>query len=160
MSGYFRLPKESAEALSTDGWLNTGDLGYMLDGQIVVTGRAKDLIIINGRNIWPQDLEWSAENEIEGLRNHDVAGFSVEENHEEKIVALVHCRATTPEARTTLSERVSSVFRRHGVDATVILLPPHSLPQTSSGKLTRAKAKTMLLAGAFNRLDENTPSAA
>ncbi|WP_408736091.1 fatty acyl-AMP ligase [Acetobacter aceti] len=160
MSGYFRLPKESAEALSADGWLNTGDLGYMLDNQVVVTGRAKDLIIINGRNIWPQDLEWSAENEIDGLRNHDVAVFSVEENREEKVVALVHCRATTPEARTTLSERVSSVFRRHGVDATIILLPPHSLPQTSSGKLTRAKAKTMLLAGAFNRLDENTPSAA
>lgn len=160
MSGYFRLPKESAEALSADGWLNTGDLGYMLDGQIVVTGRAKDLIIINGRNIWPQDLEWSAENEIEGLRNHDVAVFSVEENREEKVVALVHCRATSPEARTSLTEQVSSVFRRHGVDATVILLPPHSLPQTSSGKLTRAKAKTMLLAGAFNRLDEHTQSTA
>nr|WP_173571278.1 fatty acyl-AMP ligase [Acetobacter conturbans] len=160
MSGYFRLPKESAEALSTDGWLDTGDLGYMLHGQIVVTGRAKDLIIINGRNIWPQDLEWSAENEIEGLRNHDVAVFSVEENQQEKVVALVHCRATTPEARAGLSEQVTNVFRRHGVDATIVLLPPHSLPQTSSGKLTRAKAKAMLLAGAFNRLDENTPSAA
>ena len=160
MSGYFRLQTESAEALDADGWLNTGDLGYMLDGQIVVTGRAKDLIIINGRNIWPQDLEWSAENEIDGLRNHDVAVFSVDENQQEKIVALVHCRATTPEARNQLSERVSTVFRRHGVEATIILLPPHSLPQTSSGKLTRARAKSMLLAGAFNRLEEDTPSAA
>ncbi|MFT8763261.1 MAG: fatty acyl-AMP ligase, partial [Gluconobacter potus] len=64
MCGYFRRPDETEAVLDANGWLNTGDLGYHLNGQIVVTGRAKDLIIINGRNIWPQDLEWSAESEI------------------------------------------------------------------------------------------------
>ncbi|NHN85118.1 fatty acyl-AMP ligase [Acetobacter musti] len=160
MSGYFRLPVESAEALSHNGWLNTGDLGYMVDGQIVVTGRAKDLIIINGRNIWPQDLEWCAETEIDTLRSRDVAVFSVEENEHEKIIALVQCRASTPEARTMLSQQVASLFRRlHGVEVQVVLVPPHSLPQTSSGKLTRAKAKAMLLSGAFSALSETADAA-
>ncbi|MFI5003029.1 MAG: fatty acyl-AMP ligase, partial [Reyranellales bacterium] len=55
MPGYFNDPEASREALTPDGWLDTGDLGYMLDGEIVLTGRAKDLIIVNGRNVWPQD---------------------------------------------------------------------------------------------------------
>ncbi|GBR05509.1 fatty acyl-AMP ligase [Acetobacter oeni] len=160
MSGYFRLPAESAEALNSHGWLNTGDLGYTVDGQIVVTGRAKDLIIINGRNIWPQDLEWCAETEIDSLRSRDVAVFSVEDDDCEKVVALVQCRATSAEARTALSEQVASLFRRlHGVDVRVVLVPPHSLPQTSSGKLTRAKAKTMLLSGVFTELPETASAA-
>lgn len=150
MEGYFKQPEETQKSLDAEGWLNTGDLGYMLDGQIVVTGRAKDLIIIHGRNIWPQDLEWSAETAVPQLRSRDVAVFSIEKNNEEKIIALVQCRATIPEEREALREELTNLFRRqHGVDVHVILVAPHSLPQTSSGKLTRAKAKNMLLAGAF-----------
>ena len=77
MKAYFGEPAETAKVLSGDGWLDTGDLGYQLDGQIVITGRAKDLIIVNGRNVWPQDLEWTAEAETAGLRGGDVAVFSV-----------------------------------------------------------------------------------
>ncbi|MDG6095213.1 fatty acyl-AMP ligase [Acetobacter sp. AN02] len=150
MSGYYNLPEETAEALDSKGWLNTGDLGYLLDGQVVVTGRAKDLIIINGRNIWPQDLEWCAEQDIPGLRSRDVAVFSVEEGGHERVVALVQCRLTDTERREKLRESISGIFRRmHGVDAEIVLVPPHSLPQTSSGKLTRARARAMFLAGAF-----------
>ncbi|MDX1733113.1 MAG: fatty acyl-AMP ligase, partial [Halioglobus sp.] len=65
MSGYFNLPDETGHALCDDGWLNTGDIGYMVDGVLTITGRKKDLIIIHGRNIWPQDLEHIAENEPE-----------------------------------------------------------------------------------------------
>jgi len=151
MRGYFGMDAETARVVDAQGWLNTGDLGYMLDGQLVITGRAKDLIIINGRNIWPQDLEWCAETEIGGLRSRDVAVFSLQEQEEEKIVALVQCRATTPEGREALRTETANLFRRlHGVEVSVILVPPHTLPQTSSGKLTRAKAKAMLLAGAFD----------
>jgi len=154
MRGYFGMDAETTRVLDSDGWLNTGDLGYMIDGQLVITGRAKDLIIINGRNIWPQDLEWCAETEIGGLRSRDVAVFSLQEQNEEKIVALVQCRATTPEGREALRAETTSLFRRlHGVEVSVILVPPHALPQTSSGKLTRAKAKAMLLAGAFGDAD-------
>ncbi|MEJ2201873.1 MAG: fatty acyl-AMP ligase [Desulfuromonadaceae bacterium] len=60
MSGYLNNPEATREALSADGWLNTGDLAYLVDRQVIITGRQKDLIIINGRNIWPQDLEYLA----------------------------------------------------------------------------------------------------
>lgn len=151
MSGYFNRPEETCEALSAEHWLNTGDLGYLLRGQVVITGRAKDLIIINGRNIWPQDMEWAAEHEIEGLRSRDVAVFSLDDKEGEKVVALVQCRLTEPDGRNALKEEIISLFRRlHGIDAEIVLVPPRSLPQTSSGKLTRAKAKAMLLAGEFH----------
>ena len=150
MSGYFNRPEETAKVLSADGWLNTGDIGYMLDQQIVITGRAKDLIIINARNIWPQDLEWAAEHEIASLRSRDVAVFSVDENEGEKVVALVQCRFTEEEPRTKLKNDLVALFRRlHSIDVDVVLVPPRSLPQTSSGKLTRARAKTMYLNGEF-----------
>jgi fatty-acyl-CoA synthase len=155
MSGYFRMPEETSQVLDQDKWLNTGDLGYMLNGQIVVTGRAKDLIIINGRNIWPQDLEWSAETHIPTLRSRDVAVFSLEKDNQEEIVALIQCRTTNPEAREALRAETASLFRRlHGVDVMVVLVPPHTLPQTSSGKLTRAKARTMYVNGAFAQQPE------
>jgi len=150
MRGYFGRDEETAEVLDDKGWLNTGDLGYMLNGQVVITGRAKDLIIINGRNIWPQDLEWSAEHEIPSLRSRDVAVFAVEEETGERVVALVQCRATNEEDRAKLREETMGLFRRqHGIEVDVILVPPHTLPQTSSGKLTRARAKAMLLSGQF-----------
>lgn len=150
MKGYFRKKEETEAVLDKDGWLKTGDLGYLLNNEIVIIGREKDLIIINGRNIWPQDLEWSAEQTFPSLRSRDVAVFSVEKNDQEIVVALVQCRATDENERKTLQEEMTNLFRRqHGVDVSVLLVPPHSLPQTSSGKLTRAKARQMLLKGDF-----------
>jgi len=150
MQGYFGNQEETHRVLSAGGWLDTGDLGYMLDGEIIITGRAKDLIIINGRNIWPQDLEWTAENEVAALRSGDVAVFSTDIDTNEKIVALVQCRALTSDARDSLKIEVAGVLRaRHGVEASVVLVPPRSLPQTSSGKLSRSKAKAMFREGQF-----------
>ena len=150
MQGYFGDAAASAHALSPDGWLDTGDLGYLADGEIVPTGRAKDLILINGRNIWPQDLEWSAESEIERLRSGDVAAFSIDGDAAEQLVVLVQARGSDAAARQTLIEDVAALLRaRHGVDARVELVGAHALPQTSSGKLSRAKARTLYLAGAF-----------
>ncbi|CAI3944031.1 O-succinylbenzoic acid-CoA ligase MenE or related acyl-CoA synthetase (AMP-forming) (MenE/FadK) (PDB:5EY9) (PUBMED:25151136 [Commensalibacter communis] len=151
MKEYFRQEEETRNVISDDGWLRTGDLGYMLDNEIVITGREKDLIIINGRNIWPQDLEWSAEHHFNALRSRDVAVFSIDTDEHESIVALVQCRFLDPKERQTLQEEMTNLFRRqHGVEVSVILVPPHSLPQTSSGKLTRARARKMLLNGEFN----------
>ena len=150
MKSYFGEPRETAKALCSDGWLDTGDLGYTLDGQIVITGRAKDLIIVNGRNVWPQDLEWTAEQGIEGLRSGDVAVFSVD-GDEERVVALVQCRTRDEEERERLRKEVANLLRvRHGLDVLVSPIRPHSLPQTSSGKLSRSKAKALYLAGAFD----------
>ena len=150
MRAYYNQPEETARVLSADGWLDTGDLGYLAEGEIVLTGRAKDLIIVNGRNVWPQDLEWSAEAEADALRSGDVAVFSVAGDGEETVVALVQCRTGDADARERLRSDVAGCLRlRHGLDALVVLAPPHSLPKTSSGKLSRSRAKAMYQAGAF-----------
>ncbi|CAN5398665.1 fatty acyl-AMP ligase [soil metagenome] len=150
MREYFEQPEETARVLSADGWLNTGDLGYLIDGEIVITGRGKDLIILNGRNIWPQDLEWTAEAEVEGLRSGDVAAFSVPSDGEETVVVLVQARGGDSDTRAALVEKITGVLRlRHQVEAKVQLVGAHALPQTSSGKLSRSKAKTAYLAGAY-----------
>ncbi|ODT89598.1 fatty acyl-AMP ligase [Phenylobacterium sp. SCN 70-31] len=152
MREYFGDPEATAAALGEDGWLNTGDLGYLADGQFVPTGRAKDLILLNGRNVWPQDLEWTAESEIERLRSGDVAAFSVDEEAGEQLVVLVQARASDPEVRRALTDDVAAVLRaRHGVEPRVELVGAHALPQTSSGKLSRSKARALFLAGAFRQ---------
>jgi fatty-acyl-CoA synthase len=150
MRAYYGQPEETARVLSPDGWLDTGDLGYISSGEIVITGRAKDLIIVNGRNVWPQDLEWTAEAEAAALRSGDVAVFSIPGEGEETVVALVQCRTSDPEAREKLRTDIAGCLRlRHGVETEVVLAPPHSLPRTSSGKLSRSRAKAMYQAGQF-----------
>jgi len=150
MREYFEQPEETARVLSADGWLDTGDLGFLIEGEIVITGRGKDLIILNGRNIWPQDLEWTAEAEIEGLRSGDVAAFSVPGDGEEMVVVLVQARGGDADTRTALVDKITGVLRlRHQVEAQVQLVGAHALPQTSSGKLSRSKAKAAYLAGAY-----------
>jgi fatty-acyl-CoA synthase len=157
MRGYDNLPELTREALSPEGWLDTGDRGYLLDGQIVITGRAKDLIILNGRNIWPQDLEWAAEDGIVELRRGDVAAISIEnpdDEDAERIVVLVQCRSSDPEARAKLEREVAAVLQKSmAVEVSVVLVPPHGLPQTSSGKLSRAKAKANFLGGVYARAE-------
>jgi fatty-acyl-CoA synthase len=150
MLGYFGAPEETARVLAPDGWLDTGDLGYFTDGQLVITGRAKDLILVNGRNVWPQDLEWAAEAEISILRSGDVAVFSVDNGMAEEVVVLVQCRTTDAAARERLVHDITKFFRgRHGLETRVVLVPPRSLPQTSSGKLSRSRARAMYLEGGF-----------
>ena len=150
MSGYFDDAAATAGVLSGDGWLETGDLGLISQGEIVPTGRAKDLILINGRNLWPQDLEWSVEAELDKVRSGDVAAFHVTENDEEQVVVLVQSRAGDAAAREALVADVAALLRaRHGIDTRVRLVGPHHLPKTTSGKLSRTKAREMFIAGAF-----------
>jgi fatty-acyl-CoA synthase len=152
MRGYYRQPEETERVLSSDGWLDTGDLGYLDRGEIVLTGRSKDLMIVNGRNIWPQDLEWTCESEIERLRSGDTGAFSVPAGEdEEQVIFLVQTRSSDPAVRDALREEVARVLRlRHSVEADVRLVGAHALPQTSSGKLSRSKAKAAFLAGEFD----------
>ena len=151
MKTYFGEREETAKVLSADGWLETGDIGYFVDGQIVITGRAKDLIIVHGRNVWPQDLEWTAEKGVAGLRDGDVAVFSAGvDGGEERVVALVQVRGGGEAARRAVCADVANLLRsRHGLDVAVTPVPPHSLPQTSSGKLSRSRAKALYLDGVF-----------
>ena len=148
MSGYFHNDEATAGVVCTDGFLDTGDMGYWLDGELVITGRAKDLILHNGRNIWPQDIEWAAEH-IEPLRDGDVAAFAVEgEDGDDEVVVLVQCRLQDEAAIEALRHEVSAaVHRSAGVECKVVMAPPKSLPFTSSGKLSRSGAKQKYLTG-------------
>ncbi|TCO76285.1 fatty acyl-AMP ligase [Chromatocurvus halotolerans] len=147
MSGYYNLPEETAEALCGDGWLNTGDIGYLADGVLTITGRKKDLIIIHGRNIWPQDLEHLAET-LPEVRVGDALAFSAPDHEgEEMCVLVVQCRDTDPNRRHSLVRRLTAMLRQElGLDCYVRLVPVHSLPRTSSGKLSRAKARLDFIA--------------
>lgn len=142
MSGYFGQPEITREVLSCDGWLDTGDLGYLAGGHIVVTGRKKDLIIIHGRNIWPQDLEHLAEQQPE-VRTMDASAFSVPgPDGTDRAVLVVQCRVSNAERRTALVQRLQRlVYQEYGIDCLVDLVPPHTLPRTSSGKLSRSSAR-------------------
>ncbi len=148
MSGYFNNAESTADAVDERGFLDTGDMGYLLDGEIVVTGRAKDLILHNGRNIWPQDIEWAAEQNGE-LKSGDVAAFAVEgEDGDDEVVVLVECRSTDASVQDQLRRDVAKlVHQGSGVDCDIVLVAPRSLPFTSSGKLSRAGARLRYLSG-------------
>ena len=147
MHSYFRNPEATDDCL-VDGWLDTGDMGYLADGYLFIVGRAKDMIIINGKNHWPQDIEWAVE-QLPGFNHGDIAAFSVEtENGEEAPAVLVHCRVSDPEERVRLRDQIGDKVRSvTGMSCVVELVPPRTLPRTSSGKLSRAKAKKLYLSG-------------
>ena len=161
MPGYYGEPEATQEVLSDDGWLDTGDLGYWLAGEIVVTGRAKDLIIINGRNVWPQDIEWAIEAK-RVVKNGVAAAFSVDTGEGERVVVAVLARVSGEEARVALARDVAGAVREAiAVDCDVALVAPTmGLPTTSSGKLSRARTKTNYLAGLYALASPSKPAAA
>ncbi|WP_144096352.1 fatty acyl-AMP ligase [Croceicoccus sediminis] len=153
MHSYFRDPEATEACLfpSEDDngpWLDTGDMGYMVDGYLFIVGRAKDMIIINGKNHWPQDIEWAVE-QLPGFHQGDIAAFAVQaENGEEVPAVLVHCRISDPVERVKLHDQIRDKVRSiTGMNCVVELVPPRTLPRTSSGKLSRAKAKKLYLSG-------------
>jgi fatty-acyl-CoA synthase len=152
MHSYFRNPEATADCLVPDEdgnfWLDTGDMGYTASGYLFIVGRAKDMIIINGKNHWPQDIEWAVE-QLPGFNHGDIAAFAIEmENGEEAPAVLVHCKVSDPEERLRLRDQIADKVRSvTGMSCIVELVPPRTLPRTSSGKLSRAKAKKLYLAG-------------
>jgi fatty-acyl-CoA synthase len=148
MDGYFRDPESTAACLSDDGWLDTGDMGYVSAGYIFIVGRAKDMIIINGRNHWPQDIEWAVE-QLPGFKAGDIAAFAITgPSGEETPAVLVHCRVSDPDERGRLRDDIRERVRAiTGITPVVELVPPRTLPRTSSGKLSRTKARNLYLSG-------------
>jgi fatty-acyl-CoA synthase len=142
MRGYFADIEATREVLSEDGWLDTGDIGYRIGGHLVVTARKKDVIIVNGRNLWPQDLEHLAET-TPGVRLGDTSAFAVTRpNGDELAVLVVETRKPQPE----LAAKLAGLMRTHfGVTPYVDMTPPRTLPRTSSGKLSRTQARSQFL---------------
>lgn len=160
MEGYYGLEEETHDILSDDGWLDTGDQGFLHDGEIVLTGRAKDLILFNGRNIWPQDLEWAVE-ELPKLRRGDAAAFSIDDGSGERVVVLIQTRISADDKRDELQQAARGILKQTGLaNADVHLVPPRSLPQTSSGKLSRSKAKQKFLEGGYAKEAEDAAESA
>lgn len=142
MSGYFELPEQTRLVLSADGWLDTGDLGYLIDGNIVVTGRHKDMLIINGRNIWPQDIEAIATRQPE-LRSGDASAVSIPGPEQEDVaVLIVQCNITDLDEQHHLTQQLHrEIHEELGISCLIELVPRHTLPRTSSGKLSRSGAR-------------------
>jgi len=154
MDGYYNDPAGTSAVTTEDGWLDTGDLGYMIDGRVVITGRRKDLVILNGLNIWPQDVEWAVE-ALEDVRGSDVACFSViEADGNERMIVVLQCRLHEVAAREHLRKTVAATVRKAcGADCRVVLVPPKTLKFTSSGKLSRSAVKADYISGEINDLN-------
>ncbi len=149
-TGYYQRPEANAD-LFRNGWLCTGDLAYMADGQMVMCGRIKDLIIVGGRNVYPQDIE-RAVGEVTEVRTGNVIAFSVEGRGGKEAVAVVaETRATDRDA--LVGEVHDAVLHAVGVPAKeVVLVKPGTLPKTSSGKLQRALCKEQYLGQALETI--------
>jgi fatty-acyl-CoA synthase len=141
--GYYKRPDATA-ALFHDGWLCTGDLGYMLDGELVLCGRLKDVIIVGGRNVFPEDIE-RAVGGLDGVRAGNVIAFGVEGyKGKETVVVVAEVRTDDADAvRAAIHHRTIEVCGLPPRD--VMLVKPGTLPKTSSGKLQRAKCRDLYM---------------
>ena len=142
--GYYKHPEATAAAFH-DGWLRTGDQAYLVDGELVLCGRIKDMIIVAGRNVFPEDVE-RAVADVDGVRAGNVIAFGVEGRRGfETVVVLAETKAedTTP-VRDAVARRVKESVGLAAAD--VVLVQPGTLPKTSSGKLQRSLARTRYLA--------------
>jgi fatty-acyl-CoA synthase len=147
MRGYFGDAASTAEVLDEDGWLNTGDIGYRIGNELVITSRSKDVIIIKGRNIWPYDLEVLAQL-TSGVRLGGVAAFSLHgEDGQEQAVLVVETREKDAAAREQIVAGISRTIHEHfGINVLIELAPRGTLPRTSSGKLYRSQSRQEYLA--------------
>jgi len=146
--GYFRNSQATEASFSADGWLDTGDLGYWLEDQVVVTGRFKDLILWHGRNIWPQDIEWAAQ-AAAPHRCGRACSFAMGGIGDEKeVMLLLECRTRDPQLLDEIYKAVMAAIRLEvGVPVKLQLVPRGTMIITSSGKLSRARVKDKYLKG-------------
>lgn len=149
-SGYFRAHEPLAPVASADGWFETGDLGYWLGDELVITGRSKDLILWNGRNIWPQDIEWIAQT-VGGSNVSRAAAFDISDlDGNTQILLLAECWSRDEDVRVKLIRDIATATRNAvGAPVDVQLVAVRTLPMTSSGKLSRAATRTRFLVGGF-----------
>jgi acyl-CoA synthetase (AMP-forming)/AMP-acid ligase II/alkanesulfonate monooxygenase SsuD/methylene tetrahydromethanopterin reductase-like flavin-dependent oxidoreductase (luciferase family) len=140
-------------------YLRTGDLGAVLDGQLYLTGRAHDLIIVRGENVFPDDLELVARQVAPFIAASGVAAFGIPVDGSEAVALVIEVPESEPELSGKLDAIRSAFVRRVGVSiARLVCVAPGALPKTPIGKLKRSEARRMLLEGAFATLDVETSS--
>lgn len=166
-SGYWNNPELSAATFGARlasspraraRHLRTGDLGFLLDGELFVTGRLKDLIIVRGRNLYPQDLEATATAAHSSLRAHGTAAFAVADAHGAETVVLVLEVERTAlrafDAPTVAAAIRAALVREHEVaPAALVFVKPATMPKTSSGKIQRAECRRQFLAGELSTVE-------
>ncbi len=154
--GYYRNPEKTAELFHGE-WLDTGDLAYIDEGQLYLTGRSKDIIIRAGRNIYPHEIE-EAVGAISGVRRGRVVafGYSEDETGKERLVVLVETRRTDPQEQQELRQQILDICADI-VDLPpdeIVLAPPNTVLKTSSGKLRRSACRELYLKG---KVGKNPP---
>jgi acyl-CoA synthetase (AMP-forming)/AMP-acid ligase II len=157
MAGYLHQPERTAAAI-VDGWLDTGDLGFLHEGELYISGRVRDVIILRGRNYAPHEIEQALE-AISDVSPGCAAAVShrPEDGDEERLVVFVESRAADPGLATRCRE---AILRAAGVDpALVVLLAGGTLPRTSSGKIRRAETLRRWLDGTLIPPESLTPEA-
>ncbi|TGZ17536.1 AMP-binding protein [Streptomyces sp. S816] len=162
--GYWKRPEESEETFRATlddgetGFLRTGDLGVLADGRLYVTGRLKELIILNGRNLYPQDVEWTVREAAGALRPGAAAAFCVDAGGREQLALVLESRAGLDDEERTerlvrlVQEAVGT--RCNAPLANVLLVGPGAVPRTTSGKVRRAETRRLFLAGELPALHQ------
>jgi fatty-acyl-CoA synthase len=156
-SGYYRNPEATKELVREDGWLDSGDLAYIAEGELFITGRAKDLIIKGGRNLYPQEIEEIA-GRISGVRTGCVVAFGVPDPASGTERLVVAAEARDPSMRQTIAQEITrAVSEALGFPPDIVeILPIHAIPKTSSGKLRRSETRRLYLE---HKLSEQPPPA-
>ncbi len=153
MDGYFDDPEGTAAAFTDGGWLRTGDLGYMVHGELYITGRAKDMIIVRGQNFYAEDIERVAQS-VDGVRPGGCVAISVDSGATEKLVVAAETKQTEPAELDRLrAELVKRIWAATGLSPKeILLLPPGMVPKTTSGKLQRNVARELYLNGTVQKV--------
>lgn len=155
--GYWNQPEQTRDifaarlAQDSDGdrtYLRTGDLGFMVGGQLFVTGRLKDLIILQGRNFYPQDIELTAQMAHSAVKPGACVAFSSESDAEERLIVLAEVSPQVPDRQQIVQAVRAAILDEYGVPVHIVgLLPPRTIPKTSSGKLQRRACQKSFIAG-------------
>jgi acyl-CoA synthetase (AMP-forming)/AMP-acid ligase II len=155
--GYWRRPEQTEQtfhAFTADGcgpFLRTSDLGFLFGGEVFITGRLKDLIVIRGRNHYPQDIEFTAENSSASIRRGCGAAFLVHGDRDDRLVLLLEAQPKSGSAagmREVLRDIRNAVSRENGVALDdLVVFPPGTIPKTSSGKVRRRASRERFLEG-------------